>query len=339
MMHRGRPHRRPHTRSTGGLLTSDHIGDRIRPGGSALRATTVLLAALIVLSGGAIPLVGSAQSDAEQPGTTLTIDAVGTAGVSGLAILTARDGGTAANVLAVGAPKGTTVIVHAGTCAAIDPAPVGLLGDLGGASQLSTVIPVAFATVADGRHVVAFHPGLDLATVLGCGQVPLVTTAIASGDPGAGAAPTPVPTLVSTPAPTPTADGGCGGMGVWVPATLARIDQLKRLADAAASAAKSGMDAYARQLATNSAAVQQLRSEQQQASAPAPVVAVQADLLTMYQKLADAYDLLSRAYNTGDADLLQEGLGKASESESLSASSRRALRDAATPCGITVPSA
>jgi hypothetical protein len=57
----------------------------------------------------------------------------------------------------------------------------------------------------------------------------------------------------------------------------------------------------------------------------------------MYQLLADAYDLLSQAYHAGDTTLLQQGLGKANESESIASSARRALREAASPCGITVP--
>ncbi len=122
----------------------------------------------------ALPMAAAAQSVAELPGITLTIDPVGEAGISGLAILSPRQDGTAANVLAVGAPKGTTAVIHAGACDAIDPAPVGLLGDVGAAGQLSTMVPVSYGVVADGRHIVAFHPGLDLATTLGCGQIPAV---------------------------------------------------------------------------------------------------------------------------------------------------------------------
>ena len=66
---------------------------------------------------------------------------------------------------------------------------------------------------------------------------------------------------------------------------------------------------------------------------------VQDDMLRMYQLLADAYDMLSQAYRSGDSSLLQQGLGKANEAESLASSTRRALREAASPCGITVPAA
>ncbi len=472
---------------------------------------------ILLAFGGAIPATTLAQSSGDQR-VTVTIVAVGDTGLSGLAILTSDDAGTAANVLAVGAPAGTTAVVHAGTCAAIDPAPVGLLGDVSAAGQLSVVIPVPFSMVADGNHVVAFHPGLDLASTLGCGAVPLAATTatpgpggspgpasstaagirfdsatygfgiswtapwtrmgleavsgidgvrlgdgtsevilaghqVADGDavtcirdwegrllaalraggigdlaPAAGAdgkpvdagdgqrsqgayqfsllsadapartiveradcrrlssqsvleitidipadalaaetvavdallaavtttgvvtidptpvpttaAPaTPAPTVAPTPVPTPTVDPGCAGMDIWVPATLARIDQLKGLAADAAAAMNSGMEVYANRLADNSLAVQQLLQAQRRDPVPTAVQQVQVDLLRMYQLLADAYDLLSQAYHTGDTALLQQGLGKANESESVASSTRRALREAASPCGITVPAA
>jgi hypothetical protein len=477
----------------------------------AARFPSVVLV-LLVAATAVSPFATLAQSGADLPGTTLTIDAVGSDGLAGLAVLTPRDSGTAANVLAVGAPAGTTAVIHAGTCAAIDPTPVGLLGDVGAAGQLSTIIPVPYTTVADGRHVVVFHAGLDLATALGCGQIPLVTTA---GTPGPGGSQAPAasasaakrydsstygfgigwaapwtqlgleavagidavrlsdgvsevvvaghqqaggdatacvrdwegrlldslrasrisdlapvagpdsdpgdaqrargayqfslltvgaparniiervdcrrlssgavleltidipadaidaetaavdallaglttsavvvtstptavpatpapPTPAPTAAPTPTADAGCASMDTWVPATLARIDQLKGLAADAGTAMNSGMEAYARQLADNSLSVQQLLQAQRLDAVPAAVQKVQEDLLRMYQLLADAYDLLSQAYRSGDTSLLQQGLGKANEAESLSSSSRRALREAASPCGITVPAA
>ena len=449
-----------------------------------------------------------AQAGADLPGTTLTIDAVGPKGLAGLAVLTPRDGGTAANVLAVGAPAGTTAVIHGGTCAAIDPAPVGLLGDVGAAGQLSTVVPVPYSMVVDGQHVVVFHPGLDLVTALGCGQIPLVSAGATTGpggspgpatagtrydssrfgfgirwaapwaqlgvepvagidavrlgdgtsevvvaghdltggdaticvrdwegrlldslragrisdlapvagvDSDAGDAqrsrgafqfnlptsgaparsiverldcrrlasdsvleitidipadvidaetvavdallagltttgtvlprPTSVPATLAPPTPAPTApptpaaDAGCAGMDTWVPATLARIEQLKGLSADAGTAMNSGMEAYARQLADNSLSVQRLLQAQRQDGVPIVVQQVQEDLLRMYQLLGDAYDLLSQAYGSGDTSLLQQGLGKAGEAEALASSTRRALREAASPCGITVPAA
>src|SRR5664279_4428953 len=89
------------------------------------RFPTAVLA-LLVAAATLPPLATLAQSSAGLPATTLTIDAVG------------------ANVLAVGAPAGTTAVIHAGTCAAIDSTPVGLLGDVGAAGQISTVIPVPY---------------------------------------------------------------------------------------------------------------------------------------------------------------------------------------------------
>ncbi len=146
-------------------------------------------------------------------------------------------------------------------------------------------------------------------------------------------------TVAPTPSPGPTTNAGCAGMDTWVPATLARLDQLKGLADDAAAAVNSGMEAYARRLGENALSVQQILQAQRTDPVPVAAEAVQADLIRMYGLLADGYDLLSQAYTRGDSALLQQGLGKANESESVASSVRRALREAASPCGITVPAA
>ena len=52
-----------------------------------------------------------------------------------------------------------------------------LLGDLGASGQVQTTVPVPFETLTDGAHVVAFHPGLDMETVVGCGVIPAVAAA------------------------------------------------------------------------------------------------------------------------------------------------------------------
>ena len=174
----------------------------------AARSSCVVLSVILAASASLSPAL--AQSGTDLPGVTLTIDALGATGIAGLAVLMPRDSGTAANVLAVGAPAGTTAVIHAGTCAAIDPTPVGLLGDLGAAGQISTVVPVTYATIADGRHVVVFHPGLDLATALGCGQIPVVTGAATTSPPGSEA-----PVTVGTRYDSSTYGFGIGWAAPW----------------------------------------------------------------------------------------------------------------------------
>lgn len=133
-----------------------------------------LLAALFTLLMPASALIPFATRAADAgSGVTLTLDPVGTSTVTGLAVLTPRDGDTAANVLGVGAPAGAMAVIHAGSCTAIDPTPTGLLGDVGTTGQLAATVPVPFSTIADGGHVLVIHPGLDLATALACGAIPL----------------------------------------------------------------------------------------------------------------------------------------------------------------------
>lgn len=147
-----------------------------------LVAILALLVPASALAPGAL-----AQTADGRPGVTLTLDPVGSSTVTGLAVLTPRDGDTAANLLAVGAPAGAMAVIHGGTCTAIDPTPTGLLGDVGTTGQVAATVPVSFATIADGRHVLVFHPGLDLATALACGAIPEAAGIEASAAPVASA--------------------------------------------------------------------------------------------------------------------------------------------------------
>lgn len=488
-----------------------------------MRRLPVTLAACLALTAIGSP-GGSLAQDA--PATAaVTLAPVGGSGVTGLAVLTPRDGDTSANIVVVGAAAGAMAVIHAGTCGAIDPAPVGLLGDVGTSGQLSTAVPVSFPSVADGAHVIAIHPGIDLSTTVACGPIPHVasgaaapttpaSTAPAPGttgkptpanhyqsptfgfsidwedpwqrqtwDPGSGfeglsltrggssvafvafqhpdgnvttcirdwegrllellragtvadlqpvtdatqpsatssaeravgsyqylyktqadpagstiverdecrrlsgsavieitadvpaadratamplvddlvarlmlsavptssgtptmaptappataAPPTPQPTAAPTPEPTP--DAACAGMQAWVADTLSRFDALKQMGDDLNAAMSAGMQAYAQQLGADSLAVQQLLIAQQGAAVPAAAKDIQPNLIRMFQKLADAYDLMSRAYTTGDSGLLQQGLSTAGEAQTLANTTRSSIRNAATPCGITVP--
>jgi hypothetical protein len=299
-----------------------------------------LLAALSIaplVLGALAPGLSLAQSPAPATGATLTIEPVGTSIVTGLAVLTPRDADTAANVLTVGAPAGAIAVIHAGSCAAIDPLPVGLLGDVGTTGQLASIVPVSFATIADGSHVLAIHPGLDLTTALACGAIPLTNVTLPSA-PAATMAPTVAPTVAPTtpPTPEPTLDA-CAGIEPWVTATLARFDAVKRMSDDLTVTMNAGIAAYAQALAANAVAVQQLQIDQQGTEVPASAADAQAAVIKMLQKLAEAYDLMAQAYTSGNTAVLQQGLSAAAEAQGLATAARTAIRTVATPCGITVP--
>jgi hypothetical protein len=228
---------------------------------------------------------------------------VGPDGLGGLALLAPIEGGSSVQLLVVGAPAGTTAVVHAGDCAAIDPAPVGLLGDLGD-GQLQAELPLALETLADGGHVIVLHPGLDLALALGCGAIPAVdlvapppdsvaplpapSAAVVTGGAGASAAPT-------SAVPEP----GCEGVAAWAEASAARLDTLEDLADEADRLATlfdlpgyvAAIETYAR--AAEASAADQL-------SHPVPEIAQEANAraLAAYATMVDAASLFLRYYTT-----------------------------------------
>ncbi len=305
------------------------------------RLCAALLSVLVM--GGSVPAgLASAQATDDRHAATFTLEPVGGGTVTGLAILAARDGDTTANVLAIGAPAGSIAVIHGGTCAAIDPTPVGLVGDVGTTGQVAATIPVSFAVVADGAHVLALHPGIDLSATIACGTIPLVATT-STPAPGASAAPAPPTAAAPTqaaptaaPTPEPTADTACAGVEAWVTGTLARFDAVKAMADGLATAMNAGMAAYAQTLADTALSVQRLQIEQQQAVVPGPAKDAQSAVMDMLRKLAEAYDLMAQAYSTGNMAVLQQGLNAASEAQALGSSARSAVRQVATPCGITV---
>jgi hypothetical protein len=311
------------------------MGVRSLPGGLLVRRRLLAVLSLAPLVLGALaPALAVAQSPAPAAGATLALEPIGTSTVTGLAVLTPRDADTAANLLTVGAPSGAIAVIHAGGCASIDPVPVGLLGDVGTTGQLAATVPVSFATIADGAHVLVIHPGLDLATALACGAIPRTDAPLASVAPSA-ATSSVLPTLAPTSAPT--ADAACDGMDTWVAATLARFDAVKQMSDDLTTTMNAGMAAYAQALAANALAAQRLQIDQQGYAVPASARDAQAVVIRMLQKVAEAYDLMAQAYTSGNTSVLQQGLAAASEAQGLATAARTAIRSVATPCGITVP--
>lgn len=131
----------------------------------SLRVVATLIACALA---GSSPVVGQAPVPTV---AQVVIEPVGADGVRGMALLSPMaTGGTSVQLLVVGAPTDTFAVIHGGTCDAIDPTPVALLGDVSTTTQLTAATP--FQTLADGGHVLALHAGLDLTRAVGCGAIP-----------------------------------------------------------------------------------------------------------------------------------------------------------------------
>ena len=253
------------------------------------------------------PPVLAAEAPASVP---VELAPLGPDGLGGLALLAAAEGGSSVQLLVVGAPAGTTAVVHAGDCAAIDPAPVGLLGDLAD-GQLQADLPLPLEAIADGGHVIVLHPGLDLGASLGCGPIPALT-----GPAPGSAAPLPpasvAPVVGSEPSISATAAGPgpeCEGVAEWADATDARLDDLQRSADEADRLASvfdlagyvTAIQAYA--TAVEAAAVEQM-------SPPVPVIAQEANdrTLVAYATMLEAASLFLNYYTV---EMSQDVFGRA----------------------------
>lgn len=266
-----------------------------------------LAVALLGTSVAAVPAIA-----AEAPASiSVELAPLGPDGLSGLALLAPAEGGSSVQLLVVGAPAGTTAVVHAGDCAAIDPAPVGLLGDVA-SGQLQTVLPLAIEALADGRHVIVLHPGLDLAVALGCGAIPAADL----GSAPASAVPLPAPSAaVATEtdfsaAPTSAAvDPNCEGVATWADATDARLDALQDLADEADRlAALFDLPGYVGAIETYARAVHAAAADQ--LSQPVPAIAQEANdrALAAYATMFDAASLFLHYYT---AEMTPDVYGRA----------------------------
>ncbi len=131
---------------------------------------------------GAIVPVAVAQEEAAR--TSVRIEPVGANGLKGFAILTALADGTSVQVSVQDPPADTSAAIHRGPCADLDVDPVALLGLIPDRALITTTLAAPFATLADGGHALVVHPGMDFATVLGCGTIPAVATVAPTDAPG-----------------------------------------------------------------------------------------------------------------------------------------------------------
>lgn len=181
-----------------------------RPGRAAGRLRRPLAPAALIAGLAGLLLAGSTAAQSVQ----VVIAPLGPSGVSALAVLGPVPEGTAVQLMATEAPTGTVAVVHAGTCDAVDPAAVGLIGDAS-AGLLQVHVPVPFDGLLGTPHVIALHPGLDMSVVLGCGEIP--TGAVPSGGP----TPRPTPSTTVPPQPSPSPEPSAApGLAAMFPAEI-----------------------------------------------------------------------------------------------------------------------
>lgn len=126
-------------------------------------------------------------SGAQSMGSAVTMNAVGTSGVTGQAQFMDHGAGQTMVTVNLTAQGSTTHSghIHQGTCDALGQvvAPLQDVTLANGAGTSSSTVPVALATVMNGQHVVAYHQGqgANAGAAVVCGQIPAQAGA-AAGD-------------------------------------------------------------------------------------------------------------------------------------------------------------
>ncbi|MEA2598747.1 MAG: hypothetical protein QOF01_5216, partial [Thermomicrobiales bacterium] len=94
-------------------------------------------------------------------------------GVNGLALLAPEGDRTAVTLLVQGATAEQVVLVHRGTCAALDPNPAFLLARPDATGHSQSALGVALAALRAEPHAIAIHASAgELGTVVACGDIP-----------------------------------------------------------------------------------------------------------------------------------------------------------------------
>lgn len=125
-----------------------------------------------------VPMPGdSAASGAHSMGSAVTMNAVGTSGVTGQAQFMDQAGQTMVMVSLTAQGNSThSGHIHNGTCASPGPVVVPL-NDVtlaNGSGTSNTTIAVPMTTVMNGQHIVAYHAGTgaDPGAPVVCGEIP-----------------------------------------------------------------------------------------------------------------------------------------------------------------------
>jgi hypothetical protein len=96
-------------------------------------------------------------------------------GVSGLAILTPRDDGTAVTLLLQGGTPDQVALIHLGACEALDPDPLFLLGQPDATGRSESIVNVGLDELRGGGYAIAVHASAaELGVVVACGEIPAV---------------------------------------------------------------------------------------------------------------------------------------------------------------------
>jgi hypothetical protein len=249
----------------------------------------------------ALTLVLAAPIAAQAPATIqVPLAAAAPDGPEGLAILSLADTGSAVQVLAPGAPDGTTAVIQRGTCDIPGMELVGLIGQIPATGQASAIVPVPLATLADGGHVVALHAGLDFATALACGAIP----ATPGLDPGPAATVPPGPGATPTAAPV---DQACVGVPDWVAMATGHLDRFDRL-EADLGRQTADFNAYMATLASTIGQVGVMVEDLRTSLPPEAAADAHAQLLAAFEDSLLGGRTLSDALMAGDTGLYQQAL-------------------------------
>lgn len=291
---------------------------------------------------------GAVAQEAARDPLLVRVQPVGETGLEGIALLAPTTGGTSVQLLVMGAPTGTSAVIHLGGCDVPFTTLVALLGDLGASGQIQTTVPVAFETLTDGSHVVALHPGLDMTTSLGCGMIPAVTAeAVGPVDSPAAPAPQPVGDPASPrpveapaselplPAPVPSQDPACLDVVPWIEATEDRFTRISEaLAELNAVAGRYDLPAYLAGLASFEGEVGAMISQQVQGPVPSAAVDVNQRAIETYETYRDAarqiYDSLTVAV---DVNSYARAMGRYEEAVRLAGEVQRSIGELKGRCG------
>lgn len=293
-----------------------------------LQAMGLLATAMVVVALSGLSLVQPARA-ADSP-IQVPIAASVAGGPTGLVtLLPTADGGTTVQVVAQGAPDGASVAIHPGTCEAVGADLTGLVGNLSAAGQVASTIPVGIATLADGAHVIAIHPGLDVTRALACGAVP--ATAIDNVVPPLGG---------EGGGQENPAQPGCDAVRAWITATTTRLDQLQKLQDDA-NRAGGGTDvqAYLSVVATNMGVLRSMVLELRAQALPPEAASLQEQLINALTTAFDSGDLLLRAFTDGDPTAYQDALAKGKAANDLVLKVRTGIGELGVKCPAPVPAA
>jgi hypothetical protein len=294
-----------------------------RPGpGRRLRASLAATGALLVAVGAGTGIATAQEAPAP---VLVTITPVDVDGPTGQAFLSPTPTlGSSIFVYIPGAPAGATVALHAGTCAAIDPAALAQVATDPATGQGASVVPIPMATLTDGSHVIAVHPALDQTTAIACGAIP------------AGDAVDPAPAPQPQPQPEPVPDAACAAVRAWVDSAKAHLDTIARLEkDANDAAGRGDIQGYLTVVASNMGVVGQMIADLRAQAAPPEAAAAHEQLITALETALESAQLVLDSFQTGDIETYRRAFERGNEASALVLKVRAAIGALEVQCPAT----